>query len=162
MMVIVATMAQTDTNNPMSEIGIPVDAQSFNIYTLGEKAPQIQLIIPPDFGTGPNQVQKVCWLSFWCPDLPTDQVANAIYIFSVSFSNLVFQFVNGILYGGTIVILLIANFLTIFNFVSWGAFQGNLFLTLLAIALTALLGGSVMLWIYAKVTGAIPFVGSGG
>ncbi len=69
--------------------------------------------------------------------------------------------VNGILWGSTVIILLILNFVIIFNFVAWGAFQGNIFLTLFAIVLTSLLGGTIMLWIYTKIAGSIPFVGGG-
>lgn len=161
-MVIVATLAQTDSNNPMPEIGIPVTADSFNIHALGSRAPQISLIEAPNVTSPESQVQKVCWIPWWCPDLPTDQVAKAIYIFSVSFANLVLRIVNAILWGGTIVVLTIANFLMIFSFTNWAVFQGDVFLQILAIALTATLGGSVLLWIYSKVMGSIPFVGGGG
>ncbi len=158
-MVVISSMAQADGNNPLSEIGIPFDADSFNIYALGEQAPQIELITPIDYSGPRNETQKVCWIDWWCPDLPGSDVANAIHSFAVSFTNIVFMIVNGILYGGTIVVLLILNFVIIFNFTGWGAFQGNFLLVLFGIGLTALLGGSIILWIYSKIMGSLPFVG---
>lgn len=159
-MVFIAVMAQTDGNNPMTEIGIPFDVNSFNIYALGAQAPQLQLIQPINQTAPVNETQKVCWISWWCPDLPSlDDVARAIYSFSISFANLVFTVVNAVLWGGTVTILLIANFLNIFNFAAWGAFQSHIFLILFGVGLTSLLGGSIMLWIFAKVMGSIPFVG---
>ncbi len=141
----------------MAEIGIPVDIDSFNIYTLGLQAPQLPTLSVPDFDA--TDEEKVCWISWWCPDLPGDAVARAITTGVIVIYNFVAFVLNAVLWGATVVVLLIVNFLVLFNFASWAVFQGDIFLVLFGIGLTVLLGGTAALWVISKVMGSIPFVG---
>ncbi|NIS80072.1 MAG: hypothetical protein GTO14_07660 [Anaerolineales bacterium] len=156
-MIAISALAQTDENNPLVELGIPFGIESFNIYTLGSQAPQLPIIDPPSLDAGEGE--KLCWIPWWCPDLPTDAVARAITYGVTVFYNFIAYILNAVLWGGTVIVLLILNFLTLFNFASWAVFQGHVILLTLGVILTIFLGGIVSLWIYSKVTGSIPFVG---
>lgn len=151
----ISVMAASDPNNP-TDLGLPVTADSFNIFSLASQAPQIPLLNEPVF----SDAEQYCWLDFFCPDLGglTD-VAKAVEKIAVLITNFFFMIANGVLQVGTVITLLTVNFLTLFNFSSWVVFQGHFFLQFFAVALTAILGGAVALWIISKVTGAIPFVG---
>lgn len=157
-MVGLSFLAENDPNNPLEEIGIPVTVDSFNIFALAQVAPQIQPITNPQ--EEPGDEEKYCWIDWFCPDLGfTDEIAKAIERFTISVANFFIFVANTALQIGTVVILLITNFLTIFNFASWTVFQGNFFLLFFGVALTGIIGGAVGLWVFEKVRSSIPGIG---
>lgn len=157
-MVGMAALAELDPNNPLDELGIPVDANDFNIFELAAQAPLIQPITQP-VAADPAE-ERYCWFDFFCPDLGfTDEIAKAIERFAISVANFFIAIANGIITLGTVVLLLTVNFVTLFNFAGWTVFQGNFFLLFIGIGLTALLGGAVALWLFKKIQGSIPSIG---
>ncbi len=151
-------MAQVDPRNPMPEIGLPVDPDDFNLYALASQAPQLDLLAP---ATLPTAGDKYCWISFFCPDLPwSDEIALAIHNVGISVANFFIFIGNAMSQGVTVAVLFFTAFLTIWNFSAYPVFQANLLFQMWGLAMTAILGGTVALWLFQKVP--LPFVFRGG
>lgn len=147
-MVGISFMASTDSNNPMPEVGLPVEPSDFNIYSLADRAPQF----------------TVEWV-----DQPTDDcdpVTLCINLLAVwvgwAFTTLGLVLV----WIGNIIIMVVFtlafmfwNIAKIFVFITWPVFQGHIFLELLGLALTAILGGAVILWFLNHLKSLIPRIG---
>lgn len=147
-------MAQVDPRNPMPEIGLPVDPEDFNIYSLASQAPQLELLAPAEL---PSEGDRYCWISWFCPDLPwSDEIALAIHNVGITVTNFFIFIGNAISQGVTVTVLFFTAFLTIWNFSAYPVFQVNLLFQVLGLTLTAIFGGTVALWLFQQIP--LPFV----
>lgn len=159
-MVGMSALASTDPNNPLQEVSLPVDTNDFNIYHLANQAPQIVLLETPEFNT--TAQDRYCWIEWFCPDLPTDEIAQALHRIAVIIFNVFAMIANGILSVATVIFLLATNTATLFNFTSWAIFQTHPFLVFFSLGLTVTLGGSIIIWIVNGIRGSIPMLSGGG
>lgn len=147
-------MAQVDPRNPMPEIGLPVEPDDFNLFALASQAPQIELLAPAVL---PTSGDRYCWISWFCPSLPFgDEIALAIHNIGISVVNFFIFIGNAISQGVTVVVLFFTAFLTIWNFSAYPVFQVNLLYQIFGLGLTAVLGGTVAIWLFQQIP--LPFV----